>query len=302
MTHTTTHDQLTKQDPVIQYPHPKFPQQSQDEPGLAREMEPKPDHGEETYKGLGRLKGRKAIITGADSGIGRATAIAYAREGADVMLAYLSEEEADAREVLVLLKGEGHHVVPFKGDISDEKTCQQLIAHAVDELDGLDILVNNAGKQVAVKDIADISTEQFDKTFRTNIYATFWLSKYALEHMKAGSAIINNASIQAYSPSPTLLDYASTKAAIVAFTKALAKQVAEKGIRVNAVAPGPIWTPLQPSHGQPPEKIPVFGEQSAYGRPGQPAEVAPVFVFLASQEASYITGETYGVTGGNPTP
>lgn len=295
-------DQFTMQDPLKQYPPADFPAQHQDEPGLSNDMKPKPDHGEETYKGFGRLKGRKAIVTGGDSGIGRAAAIAYAREGADVMIVYLPDEEEDAQEVVKLIEAEGRKAVPFAGDISQESVCQEIIDTALKELGGIDILVNNAGKQLAVEDIADLSTEQFDKTFRTNVYAMFWLSKAALPHMPAGATIINTSSIQAYDPSATLLDYASTKAAITAFTKALAGQQISKGIRVNAIAPGPFWTPLQPSDGQPQEKIPKFGEQSPYGRPGQPAELGSLYVFLASQESSYITGETYGVTGGNPLP
>jgi NAD(P)-dependent dehydrogenase (short-subunit alcohol dehydrogenase family) len=286
------------QDPTKQYPKPQFPKQSQKEPGLAKAMEPKPDHGEETYEGSGRLLGRKALVTGGDSGIGRATAIAFAREGADIVLSYLPEEEADAQEVVKLIKKAGRKVSTYPGDISDEAFCKKLIKHTVKELGGIDILANIAGKQIALKDVAELTTEQFDATFRTNVYAMFWLCKYALEHMPAGATIINTASIQAYQPSPTLVDYASTKAAIVAFTRALAKQVAEKGIRVNAVAPGPIWTPLQPSKGQPLEKIPHFGEDAPLTRPGQPAEVAPAYVFLASQESSYVTAEVIGVTGG----
>lgn len=295
-------NQYEMRDPVSQYPHPKFPQQTQTEPGLAADMDPKPDHGERSYKGFGRLKGRKALVTGADSGIGRAAAIAFAREGADIVLNYLPSEEKDAQEVVALIEACGQRAVCLPGDISDEQFCASLVSKALQELGGLDILANIAGWQIAQKSIEDLTTQQFDQTFKTNVYGMFWLCKAALPHMPAGAAIINTASIQAYSPSPTLLDYAPTKAAIVAFTKALAKQVAEQGVRVNAVAPGPVWTPLQPSHGQPPEKIPIFGEQSVFGRPGQPAELAPVYVFLASQESSYVTGETYGVTGGNPLP
>jgi NAD(P)-dependent dehydrogenase (short-subunit alcohol dehydrogenase family) len=295
-----TEDQYKYQDPIKQHPHPKFPEQTQEAPGLASEMKPKPDHGEESYHGLGRLKERKALVTGADSGIGRAAAIAFAREGADVVLNYLPQEEKDAREVVALLEAEGHKVISIPGDISDEKFCQELVAEAVKKLGGLDLLANVAGKQVAVEDIGEITTEQFAKTFEVNVYAMFWLCKAAIPHMPKGGTIINTTSIQAVEPSAHLLDYASTKAAIVAFTKALAKQQIEQGIRVNAVAPGPIWTPLQPSGGQFPERIPEFGKQSPYGRPGQPAEVAPAYVFLASQESSYITGETIGVTGGNP--
>ena len=294
-----TATQYSPQDPRSQYPRPPFDKQIQPEPGLAKEMNPKPDHGEKSYKGSGRLKGRKALITGADSGIGRATAIAFAREGADIVLSYLPEEEPDAKEVIALIKQAGRKAVVAPGDISSEAVCKGLVAKAVEGLEGLDILVNVAGKQIVIEDIADLTTDQFDQTFRTNVYAMFWLCKYALPHMQPGSVIINTASIQSYQPSPQLLDYASTKAAIVAFTKSLAKQVAHKGVRVNAVAPGPIWTPLQPSHGQTPEKIAHFGENTPLGRPGQPAEVAPAYVFFASQESSYITAEVLGVTGGN---
>lgn len=295
-------DQATKQDPLKQYPKPPFDKQTQDEPGLARDMSPKPDHGEESYKGSGRLTGRKALVTGADSGIGRAAAIAFAREGADIVLSYLPEEEADAKEVVQLIEQAGSKAVTCPGDIADEAFCKQLIETTIKEIGGIDILANVAGKQIAVKDIQDLSTEQFAQTFTTNVYAMFWLCKYAIPHMEPGATIINTASIQSYQPSPQLLDYASTKAAIVAFTKALAKQVADRGIRVNAVAPGPVWTPLQPSHGQPAEAIPKFGEQVPLGRPGQPAELAPAYVFFASQESSYITAEVLGVTGGNHLP
>jgi NAD(P)-dependent dehydrogenase (short-subunit alcohol dehydrogenase family) len=295
-------NQFEMQDPTKQYPKPEFPEQTQPVPGLAREMDPKPDHGEESYKGLGRLTGRKALITGADSGIGRAVAIAFAREGADITLNYLPSEEPDAREVVAHIEKAGRKAVPLPGDIQDEAFCSSLVEKSRKAMGGLDLLIVNAGHQQAVESIADLTTEQFDETFKTNVYAMFWLCKAALPHMPAGAAIINTASIQSYSPSPNLLDYASTKAAIVAFTKALAKQVAEKGIRVNAVAPGPIWTPLETSGGQPSEKIPAFGGHTPLGRPGQPAELASVYVFLASQESSYVTGEVYGVTGGNPTP
>jgi NAD(P)-dependent dehydrogenase (short-subunit alcohol dehydrogenase family) len=296
-------DQYTVQDPTTQYPGPQFEAQQQPAPGLAGDMtDPKPDHGERTYRGTGRLNGRKAIVTGADSGIGRAVAIAFAREGADVVLSYLPEEETDAKEVVALVEEAGRTAVAFPGDLRDEATCTALVATAVDELGGLDILVNNAGKQQAVEDIAELTTEQFDATYKTNIYATFWLSKAALAHMQPGSTIINSTSVQAYQPSPTLVDYASTKAAINAFTKALAGQVASKGIRVNAVAPGPVWTPLQVSGGQPQEKLPEFGARTPLGRAGQPAELAPAYVFLASAESSYVLGETLSATGGMPTP
>jgi NAD(P)-dependent dehydrogenase (short-subunit alcohol dehydrogenase family) len=295
-------NQFEMQDPTKQYPPPKFPKQSQPVPGLAREMDPKPDHGEESYKGLGRLVGRKALITGADSGIGRAVAIAFAREGADVALSFLPSEGPDADEVVTLIEQAGRKAVPFPGEIQNEEFCQELVENSRSALKGLDILVNVAGHQQARQCIAEVTTKQFDETFKTNVYAMFWLCKAALPHMPAGATIINTASIVAYSPSKQLLDYSSTKAAIVAFTKALAEQVAPKGIRVNAVAPGPIWTPLQTSGGQPPDKIPEFGGHVPLGRPGQPAELASVYVFLASQESSYVTGETYGVTGGNPLP
>jgi NAD(P)-dependent dehydrogenase (short-subunit alcohol dehydrogenase family) len=297
-----TANQYTLQDPVKQYPHPKFKKQIQSEPGLARKMKPKPDHGELSYKGTGRLLNRKALITGADSGIGRATAIAFAREGADIVLSYLPEEEADAREVVGFIEQAGRKAIAMPSDISDEGTCQQLVEAAVNELEGIDLLANIAGKQVAVERIEDLSTEQFDQTMKVNIYAMFWLCKAAIPFMPPGATIINTASIQSYQPSPQLLDYASTKAAIVAFTKGLAKQVAKKGIRVNAVAPGPVWTPLQPSHGQLKDTLPEFGAKTPYGRPGQPAEVAPAYVFLASQESSYITAEVIGVTGGQHLP
>lgn len=297
-----TENQYSMQNPLTQYPHPEFPKQPQGAPGTVHKMTPAPDHGEHSYKGFGRLLGRRALITGADSGIGRAAAIAYAREGADIVLNYLPEEESDAREVVKLIEAEGRKAVAIPGDLKDEAFCQALVQKAVAALGGLDILVNVAGKQQAVEAIAELTTEQFDATFKSNVYALFWLCKAALPHLPAGATIINTASIQSYSPSQNLLDYASTKAAIVAFTKSLAKQVIAQGVRVNAVAPGPVWTPLQPSGGQPQEKIPTFGSQTPMGRPGQPAECAPLYVFLATQESSYITGETFGVTGGNPLP
>jgi NAD(P)-dependent dehydrogenase (short-subunit alcohol dehydrogenase family) len=295
-------NQYAMQDPTKQYPHPKFEEQVQPPPGLAKDMSPKPDHGEKSYKGFGRLNGRKALITGADSGIGRAVAIAFAREGADIALNYLESEQADADEVIALVREAGRRAFPHPGDISKEQFCSRLVEQARADLGGLDVVVNVAGHQIATKSIDELTTQQFDETFKTNVYALFWICKAALPHLPPGAAIVNTASIQSYQPSPSLLDYASTKAAIVAFTKAFAKQVASKGIRVNAVAPGPIWTPLQPSGGQPPEKIPDFGAQVPMGRPGQPAELAPIYVVLASQESSYVTGEIYGVTGGNPLP
>lgn len=295
-------DQFTMRDPRDQYPRPPFPEQVQEQPGLDRRMTPEPDHGENSYVGFGRLKGRKALITGADSGIGRAVAIAFAREGADLSLNYLPEEQPDADALLAVLADENIRTTTIAGDLTDEGFCRGLVTQTIDRLGGLDLLVNVAGAQTSVTKISAISTEQFDHTFKTNVYSMFWLCQEALPHMPPGAAIINTASIQSYEPSDHLLDYASTKAAIVAFTKALAAQVAADGIRVNAVAPGPVWTALQPSGGQQPEKIPHFGEHSAFGRPGQPAEVAPTYVLLASQEGSFITGETFGVTGGQPTP
>ncbi|KAA8755810.1 MULTISPECIES: SDR family oxidoreductase [Paenibacillus] len=296
-------DQHTMQDPTTQYPKatPEWKQQ-QDEPGLQREMTPVPDAGEKSYKGSGRLTGRKAVVTGADSGIGRAAAIAFAREGADVVLAYLPEEEADAQEVVKLIEEAGRKAITMPGDLKDEKYCEELIESAVKELGGIDILANVAGKQQFVEQIADLTTEQFDATFKTNVYSMFWLCKAAVKHMKPGSSIINTSSIQAYKPSPILLDYATTKASINTFSKALAQQVGSKGIRVNVVAPGPVWTPLQVVGGQPVEKLAEFGSNTPLGRAGQPAEMAPAFVFLASQESSYVSGETLNANGGTVSP
>lgn len=289
---------LKMQDPRHQYPEPPFPEQPQPAPGLAAKMRPRPDHGETSYRGSGKLQGRKALITGGDSGIGRAAAIAFAREGADVAIVHLPDEARDAEEVVKLIEAEGRRVVSIAGDIKDEKFCRRLVAETVERLGGLDILVNNAGKQVTQETVGEVSSEQFDATLKTNLYAMFWITKAAQEYLPEGAAIINTASIQAVEPSAALLDYAITKAGIVAFTKALSKQMIRKGVRVNAVAPGPVWTALQPSGGQTQEKVKHFGEQSPLGRPGQPVELAPVYVLLASQEASFITGEVYGVTGG----
>jgi NAD(P)-dependent dehydrogenase (short-subunit alcohol dehydrogenase family) len=265
-------------------------------------MQPLPDHGETSYQGFGRLAGRKALVTGADSGIGRAAAIAFAREGADVVLNYLPEEESDADEVVQLIKAEGRKAVKIPGDLKNEAFCGELVKKAHAELGGLDLLVNVAGRQKSQQDIADITTEQFDETFKTNVYALFWICKAAIPLMPEGSTIINTASIQAYQPSESLLDYAPTKSAIVAFSKALSKQILPKGIRVNVVAPGPFWTPLQTSGGQTQDMIQKFGSEVPMKRPGQPAECAPIYVFLATQESSYITGEVFGVTGGNTLP
>ncbi|MBP3035506.1 SDR family oxidoreductase [Arthrobacter sp. zg-ZUI100] len=302
MTNGSTKDQYTFQNPVDRFPEITPPVQDQPEPGLDADLEPKTDRGEDSYRGTGRLEGRKALITGADSGIGAAVAIAYAREGADVALAYLPEEEEDARVIIRLVEAAGRKAVALPGDVRDAAYCKQLVADAVEALGGLDILVNNAGKQVAVDNLEDLSDEQLDDTFKTNIYAFFRITKAALPHLPAGSSIINTTSVQAYSPSPYLLDYASTKAAINNFTKGLSQQLAPKGIRVNAVAPGPFWTPLQVSDGQPKDKLPEFGKDTALGRAGQPTELAPAYVFLASPESSFVVGETLNVNGGMPTP
>ncbi|WP_436536015.1 SDR family oxidoreductase [Actinoplanes sp. HUAS TT8] len=296
-----TQDQHSRQDPQKQFRGPD--EQDSDgitHPGLTTEMDTEPDHGEESYRGSGRLTGKRAIITGGDSGIGRAVAIAFAREGADVLISYLPDEEEDARQTAQLVEKAGRRAVTVAGDIRDETHCARIVQDAVRELGGLDILVNNAAYQMAQPGgITDISTEQFDRVMKTNLYAMFWLSKAAVPHLKPGSAIINTASIQAYQSSPQLLDYATTKAGIVAFTKALGADLAEKGIRVNAVAPGPIWTPLIPAT-MPAEKVESFGADTPMGRAGQPAELAPAYVFFASQESSYVTGEVLGVTGGKP--
>lgn len=277
---------------------PPFPEQKLPYPGLESDMEPRPDYGVETYTGSDLLKGRKAIITGGDSGIGRAVALAFAREGADVLISYLNED-SDASETVRVVEDAGQRAVAVPGDISDEAHCQSLVNQAVQEFGGLDILVNNAAYQMNRASIQDISAEEWDRTFRTNIYAMFYLCKAAMPHMRPGSAIINTASIQAYQPSSNLLDYASTKGAIVTFTKALATEALEHGIRVNCVAPGPVWTPLIPAT-LPAEQTANFGQQSPMGRPAQPAELAPIYVFLASQASSYIAGEVVGVTGGKP--
>lgn len=291
-------DRLTMQDPREQYPKPPFPEQPQPAPGLAVKMEPEPDHGETSYTGAGRLKGRRALVTGGDSGIGRAAAIAYAREGADVALSYLPSEEKDAREVVALIEAEGRKAVALPGDVTDEAWCRELVSRTVSELGGLDILVINAGRQQYRDSIAEVSSEDFDQTMKTNLYALHWIAQAAAPHLQPGASVITTASVQAYEPSAILLDYATTKAGIVAYTKALAKQLMEKGVRANVVAPGPFWTVLQSSGGQPMDKVTQFGEQSAFGRPGQPVEIAPVYVLLASQEGSYISGEVFGVTGG----
>lgn len=295
-------NQYEMQDPREQFGELNIPPQTQPEPGLDARLEPQADHGIESYEGLGRLKGRKALITGADSGIGRAVAIAFAREGADVALSYLPAEQEDADVTIAQIEAAGRKAVAIPGDITNEDFCKELVKKATDGLGPIDILVNNAGRQRFVEDVQDLTTEQFEGTFKTNVFAMFWISKEVLKTMPAGGSIINTTSIQSYQPSPGLLDYASTKGAITAFTKSLAKMVIKKGIRVNAVAPGPVWTPLQPSYGQPQEKLTKFGQNTPMGRPGQPAELAPTYVFLASQESSYITAEVIGVTGGNHLP
>jgi hypothetical protein len=291
-------DLYTLQDPTKQYPLPNFRRQPQRVPGIARKMQPKPDHGETSYRGSGRLPNRKALVTGGDSGIGRAAAIAFAREGADVVISYLPSEEADAKEVIELVEAAGRRAYGIPGDVSNESFCRKLIQQAHKKLAGLDILAIVAGKQHAVEKINDITTKQLEETYKVNVFALFWLCKAALPLMPKGASIITTASIQATHPSPSLLDYAPTKAAILAFTRALARQVAADGIRVNCVAPGPVWTPLQTSGGQPDRKIPEFGTQTPMKRPGQPVEMAPLYVLLASQESSYVTGEVYGATGG----
>lgn len=289
-------------DPRELYPKPPFESQTQPWPGLASKMTPKPDHGETSYKGRGRLTGRRALVTGGDSGIGRAAAIAFAREGADVAIVYLPAEEEDAQDVAKVVRADGRKCVLLPGDIRSEEFCKKLVSDAVAQLGGLDILVNNAGRQHSADSILDITTENFDWTMKTNVYAMFWITKAAVPHLPPGASIINTASVNAYDPSENLLDYAATKAAIANFSKGLAKQMAKKGIRVNAVAPGPFWTPLQVSGGQTQDKLKKFGEDTPLGRPGQPAEIATVYVDLASSEGSYITGQVYGASGGRGNP
>ena len=284
-------------DPKSQGPKPEYPQRAIAAPGSIDEMNPKADHGEESYKGLGRLTDRVALITGGDSGIGRAVAIAYAREGADVVISYLPEEEADAADTARWIGNAGRKAVTLPGDITDERHCTGLVDRVFAEFGRLDILINNAAFQMTHDSIEEFSSEEFDRTFRTNVYAMFWLCRAALPRMKAGSSIINTASIQGYEPSPQLLAYAPTKAAIISFTKALSQLAMKQGVRVNAVAPGPVWTPLIPST-MPPERFKQFGKDTDFERAAQPVEIAPVFVFLASNEARYVNGEVYGVTGG----
>jgi NAD(P)-dependent dehydrogenase (short-subunit alcohol dehydrogenase family) len=292
----------TIQNPVDKYPKPPFRRQSQPWPGLAGKMDPPPDHGETSYKGSGRLAGRKALITGGDSGMGRAAAIAYAREGADVAINYFPTEEPDAQEVVALIKAEGRTALALPGDLRDEAFCRKLVEDTVKGLGGLDIIVSNAARQQSRESILDVSSEDFDATMKTNIYAPFWIIKAALPHLKPGAAIIGTASEQAYDPSPELYDYAQTKAATMNFVKSLAKQLGPKGIRVNGVAPGPIWTPLQVSGGASMAKLEKFGSQTVFKRPGQPAELASIYVQLAAADASFATGQVYGSSGGTGQP
>lgn len=290
------------ENPLTRYPRVEPPVQHQPEPGVQSEMTPVPDLGEESYRGGGRLTGRKALITGGDSGIGGAVAIAFAREGADVAIVHLPDEQSDADHVLEHVRAAGRTGVSIATDISDAAACRALVAEAVDALGGLDIVVNNAGKQVAVPRLEDLSDEQFEQTFRTNVFATFWITKAAVAHLPAGSSVINTASLEAYKPAPDRLDYAATKAAINNLSKGLALQLAERGIRVNVVAPGPTWTALQVSGGVSDEQMKHFDDESTYQRAGQPAEIAPAYVFLASADASYVSGETLNVNGGMVTP
>ncbi|APX32334.1 NAD(P)-dependent oxidoreductase [Brachybacterium sp. P6-10-X1] len=295
-------DQLTLVDPVTRFPDITPPRQDQSEPGLDAELIPGTDRGEDSYRGTGRLEGRKALITGADSGIGAAVAIAFAREGADVAMNYLPQEQEDAEHVAGVIEQTGRRAVLLPGDLVDADVCRQLVEDAVAQLGGLDALVNNAGRQIAVESLEELEEEQWMTTYEVNIHAMYRITRAALTHLSAGSTIVNSTSVQAYEPSTTLIDYASTKAAINNFSKGIAQQLAPKGIRVNAVAPGPIWTPLQVSDGQPKEALPHFGKNTPLGRAGQPTELAPAYVFLTSPESSYVLGETLHVNGGMPTP
>ena len=298
----TEESPVEKQSPRAKYPKPPFAQQTQAWPGLAGKMQPKPDHGESSYKGSGRLSGRRALITGGDSGMGRAAAIAYAREGADVAINYLPAEEPDAREVIQLIKDAGRVGVAIPGDLRERAFCQRLVDEALKKLGGLDILVCNAGRQQAKVSILEISDEDFDATMKTNIYAPFYIIKAALPHLSEGACIIGTTSEQAYDPSPDLYDYAQTKAATMNYVKSLAKQLGGRGIRVNGVAPGPIWTPLQISGGASVQKYTHFGDTTVLGRPGQPAELASIYVQLAASDASFTTGNIYGAGGGKGQP
>lgn len=297
-----TNDQLTFQNPVERFPDITPPKQDQPEPGLDADLVPQTDRGEHSYRGTGRLEGRRALITGADSGIGAAVAIAFAREGADVALSYLPAEEEDAQNISRIIEESGRTALRLPGDLADPAYCTSVVDDAASGLGGLDAIVNNAGRQIAIEQIEDLDDDQWDHTYDVNIRAIYRISKAALRHLEPGSTIVNSTSIQAYNPSPNLVDYASTKAAINNFTKGLGQQLAPRGIRVNAVAPGPIWTPLQVSDGQPKDALPEFGKSTPLGRAGQPTELAPAYVFLTSTESSYVIGETLNVNGGSPTP
>ncbi|MEU8461748.1 SDR family oxidoreductase [Streptomyces sp. NPDC029003] len=287
-------------DPVTLHPRPPFPERDQDHPGHTEGMDPRPDHGEADYEGHGLLRGRKGLVTGGDSGIGRAVCLAFAREGADLVFTHLPEEADEAAETARLIREAGRIAVPVACDIRDEEQCTALVERTVGELGGLDLLVNNAAYQMSQPDgIEAITTEQFDRVMKTNLYGMFWITRAALPHMPRGATVINTTSVQGYQPSPHLLDYAMTKSAIVSFTHGLAQMLAERGIRVNGVAPGPVWTPLIPATMP---DVTEFGKQSPLGRPAQPAEMAPAYVFLASPAASYITGEIVNATGGTPLP
>ncbi len=282
--------------PIEAGPKPPFPEQQQDPPGIEAEMDPPPDYGEESYRGSGKLADKVALVTGGDSGIGRAVALAFAREGADVLISYLSEEQ-DAAETVRVVEESGRRAVSVPGDIGDPDHCRALVEQAVDELGRLDVLVNNAAFQMAHESVTEIPPEEIERVFRTNVLSFFWLSQAAIPHMEPGSTIVNTTSIQAFEPSAELIHYATTKGAIVTFTKALAKELVEKGIRVNAVAPGPVWTPLI-AMSFPPDVVAKFGEDNPLGRPAQPAELAPAYVFLASDDSRFVVGEVIGVTGG----
>lgn len=299
MANNTSVQEVSPVDPIKKYPQPPYPEQEQDVPGLEKDMNPKADHGEKSYKGSGKLTGRKVIITGGDSGIGRAVAIAFAREGADLLISYLNEHE-DAEETAKWIREAGRKAVLVPGDISKEEHCKEIISKAVEEFGQIDTLVNNAAFQMVHESIQEISAEEWDYTFRTNIHAMFYLCKAAEPHLKPGSTVINTTSVNAYKPKPVLLPYASTKGAIQNFTAGLAQLWAEKGIRVNCVAPGPIWTPLIPST-FPADQVKEFGSNTPMKRAGQPAELAAVYVLLASEGSSYMSGSTVQVTGGTPT-
>lgn len=293
-------DQFSQQDPTQQHAQPGSGSETVRYPGRTEEMDVQPDHGEQTYRGIGRLEGKKAVITGGDSGIGRAVALTFAREGADLLISYLESEEQDAQKTVALVEEAGRRAVTVPGDIREEAHCRHIVDRAVEEFGHIDVLVSNAAYQMSRSGgIAEITTDQLDRVFKTNVYAMFWLCKAAIPHMPPGSTIITSSSVQAFQPSPHLLDYAASKGAIVNFTKALGANLVEKGIRVNSVAPGPVWTPLIPAT-MPEEMVESFGQQSPMGRAAQPAELAPIYVFLASQESSYITSEVLGVTGGSP--